>query len=256
MRSFLFLGCSVYLTKEWFWKKQLSCLDKIVSVHKEAEWYDKAFYRQVRNAYYKRFERNELSGAGGYFDKIFVKKMFKVKMKSMVKLVSYLPKNILEEVADIRVLALGYVSEKVKKMLDEYCRQLCKECDCILQKARRKTDMAESMLPKRISVNGFGELLLYRLYRKNKDIFLEFEGGRLKFENGEILKQERKRIYRYGDEEAYSRWSMVQYAELTYDKGIFTLYFLINNMNRKGKPKYWELVISGTNIVEYDDICL
>ena len=137
----------------------------------------------------------------------------------MVKLVSYLPKNILEEVADIRVLALGYVSEKVKKMLDEYCRQLCKECDCILQKARRKTDMAESMLPKRISVNGFGELLLYRLYRKNKDIFLEFEGGRLKFENGEILKQERKRIYRYGDEEAYSILNYIKKMPLPCENG-------------------------------------
>ena len=255
MRSFFVFRDMVYLTKEWFWKKRLSCLDKIVSVHIEAERYNEVFYRRVRNTYYKRFERNELNGVGGYFDKVFVKKMFKVRIKSMVKLVSYLPKNILNEVADIRVLAIGYASQKVKKMLDEYCRQICKECDCILQKARRKTDMAESVLSKRISVNDFGELLLYRLYRKNKDIFLEFEGGRLKFENGEILKQERKRIYRYSDEEAYSRWSMVQYAELTYDKGIFTLYFLINNMNRKGKPKYWELVISGTSIVECDDIC-
>ncbi len=245
----------MYLTKEWFWKKRLSCLDKIVSVHKEAERFDKAFYRQVRNTCYKRFERNELIGTGGDFDKIFVKKMFKMRIKSMVKLVSYLPKNILNEVADIRVLALGYSSEKVKKMLDEYCQQLRKECDYILLKARKKTDVAESMLPKRIHVNDFGELLLYRLYRKNKDIFLECEGGGLKFENGEISKQEQKRIYRYNDEETNSKWSMVQYAELTYDKGIFTLYFLINNMDWKGKSKYWELVISGTSIVEYDDIC-
>ena len=140
-------------------------------------------------------------------------------------------------------------------MLDEYCQQLRNECDYILLKARKKTDVAESMLPKRIHVNDFGELLLYRLYCKNKDIFLECEGGGLKFENGEISKQEQKRIYRYNDEETNSKWSMVQYAELTYDKGIFTLYFLINNMDWKGKSKYWELVISGTSIVEYDDIC-
>jgi len=53
--------------------------------------------------------------------------MFVVDLKWRMEWISYLPDYILSEVADVRVLALGYASKRVKTLLRYYCKHLRRE---------------------------------------------------------------------------------------------------------------------------------
>ena len=88
-----------------------------------------------------------------------VDKMFRVEVQLRIELVSKLPEYILSEVADIRVLALGYVSKRVKTLLKVYCKKCRREYRETDMKARIATGIAEGYLPKLIGVRGYEELL-------------------------------------------------------------------------------------------------
>lgn len=179
-----------------------------------------------------------------------VDKMFRVEVQSRIELVSKLPECILSEVADIRVLALGYVSKRVKTFLKAYCKKCRREYRETDMKARIATGIAEGYLPKPIGVRGYIDLMLQGVYRRNGDIILAFDKGKLRVVNGQIVKRERARLYHYKEEELYSPWSMVIRTEVGYENGIFTIHFLIDNKDRMEKSIYWELIVSGTSIVE------
>ena len=156
----------------------------------------------------------------------------------------------MNEVADVRVLALGYASKSVKTLLRCYCKNLRREYKKVLDKAQIETNKAESKLPKRIMANEYDELMLQRIYQKNGNVFLVFDSGTLKVVNGEIIEREEKRLYHYKRKEPYSGWSMVMCAEVCHEDGVFTLHLLIDNKDKIGRSTYWYLTVQGTSIVE------
>ena len=194
----------------------------------------------------ERFE----TGKYHQYNEAFTKKMFDVDLKWRLELISHLPDYILNEVADVRVLALGYVSKRVKTLLKEYCKLLRREYKKVLNKAQIETNKAEGKLPKHIMANEYDELMLQRIYRKGGNIFLMFDSGTLKVVNGEIIEREETRLYHYKRKEPYSGWSMVLYAEVSYENGLFVLHLMIDNKDKKGQSKYWYLTVQGTNIIE------
>ena len=194
----------------------------------------------------ERFE----TGKYHQYNEAFTKKMFDVDLKWRLELISHLPDYILNEVADVRVLALGYASKRVKALLKDYCKHLRREYKKVLDKAQIETNKAEHKLPKRIMANEYSELMLQRIYRKDGNILLVFDSGTLKITNGEIIEQEEKRLYHYKRKEPYSGWSMVLYAEVSYENGLFELHLMIDNKDKKGQSKYWYLTVRGTSIIE------
>lgn len=194
----------------------------------------------------ERFEKSKIY----QYDEAFTKKMFDTDLKWRMELISHLPDYILNEVADVRVLALGYASKRVKTLLRDYCKKLRREYKKVLGKAQIETNKAESKLPKRIMANDYGELMLKRIYQKGGNIFLVFDSGTLKVVNGEIIEREEKRLYHYKRKEPYSGWSMVLYAEVSYENGLFAINLMIDNKDKKGQSKYWYLTVRGTSIIE------
>ena len=184
------------------------------------------------------------------YDETFTKKMFDSDLKWRMELIAHLPDFILKEVADLRVFVLGYASKRVKTLLKEYCKLLRREYKKVLNKARIETDKAESKLPKRIMANEYSELMLQRIYQKDGNVFLVFDSGTLKVVNGEIIEQEEKRLYHYKEKDPYSGWSMVLYAEVGYENGLFVLHLMIDNKDKIGQSKYWYLTLQGTSIIE------
>ena len=194
----------------------------------------------------ERFE----TGKYYQYDEVFTKKMFDVDLTWRIELVSHLPDYILDEVADVRILALGYASKRVKALLRDYCKHLRREYKKMLDKAQIETNKAESKLPKRIMANEYDELMLQRIYRNGGNVFLVFDSGTLKVINGEIIEQEEKRLYHYKRKEPYSGWNMVLYAEVSYENGLFGIHLMIDNKDEKGQSKYWYLTVQGTSIIE------
>ncbi len=194
----------------------------------------------------ERFE----TGKYYQYDEAFTKKMFDVDLNWRLELISHLPDYILSEVAHVRVLALGYASKRVKTLLKEYCKQLRREYKKVLGKAQIETNKAEGKLTKRIMANEYSEFMLQRIYQKNGNVFLAFDSGTLKVVNGEIIEQEEKRLYQYKRKEPYSGWSMVLYAEVSYENGLFILHLMIDNKDKIGQSKYWYLTVQGTSIIE------
>lgn len=195
----------------------------------------------------ERFE----TGKYYQYDEAFTRKMFDVDLKWRLELISHLPDYILSEVVDLRVLALGYASKRVKALLRDYCKNLRREYKKMLDKAQIETNKAESKLPKRIMANEYSELMLQRIYRKDGNIFLVFDSGTLKVVNGEIIEQQEKRLYHYKRKEPYSGWSMVLYAEVSCEDRMYTLHLLVDNKDKIGQSKYWYLTVRGTSIIEF-----
>ena len=98
--------------------------------------------------------------------------------------------------------------------------------------------------------NEYDELMLQRIYRKGGNIFLMFDSGTLKVINGKIIEREETRLYHYKRKEPYSGWSMVLYAEVSYEDGMYTLHLLVDNKDKIGQSKYWYLTVQGTSILE------
>lgn len=194
----------------------------------------------------ERFETGKIY----QYDEAFTKKMFDEDLMWRMELISRLPDYILSEVADIRVLTLGYASKRVKVLLKDYCKKLRREYKKVLDKAQIETNKAESKLPKRIMANEYGELMLKRIYQKDGNIFLVFDSGTLKVVNGEIIDREEKKLYHYKRKEPYSGWSMVLYAEVSYEDGLFVIHLMVDNKDKIGQSKYWYLTVQGTSIVE------
>lgn len=194
----------------------------------------------------ERFE----TGKYYQYDEAFTKKMFDVDLNWRLELISHLPDYILSEVADVRVLALGYASKRVKTLLKEYCKLLRREYKKVLNKAQIGTNKAESKLPKRIMANEYDELMLQRIYPKKGNVFLVFDSGTLKVINGEIIEREEQRLYHYKRKEPYSGWSMVLYAEVSYEDEMYTLHLLVDNKDKIGRSKYWYLTVRGASIIE------
>ena len=120
----------------------------------------------------------------------------------------------------------------------------------MLDKAQIETNKAESKLPKPIMVNEYDELMLQRIYQKDGNVFFVFDSGTLKVVKGEIVEREEKRLYHYKRKESYSGWSMVLYAEVSYENGLFAVNLMIDNKDKKGQSKYLYLTVLGASIFE------
>ena len=150
------------------------------------------------------------------FDENLFKQKFDNYLNQNIELLHYLPKRILKNVADIRILALGLACKKVMRLLNKYCAKQKKACNKIRNRA-----------------------------------FLEFEyGQKLQIINGEITEREQDKIYKWNIDIPSSGMSLVQGTEMHYKNGKYELCFLMENTDEYGKSALWYLTIRGNDILE------
>ena len=116
-----------YMTKEWYERMQNTDRHLWTRVSKKAEFFSEDYFQEI----YKREEKNWLKHKKkiAKFQKVeldpeLAKECFAQKFENDVKaLKDTLPKELLDKIADIRVLALYYATEEVKEKLAEWCEQ-------------------------------------------------------------------------------------------------------------------------------------
>jgi len=124
-----------YMTKEWYQTMQKTSFHLLLHVTKQAEQFSEGFYRALYEA-----KENEMVRLWEEVSKIQLeeplphdpetcdpdatRRTFKKNHRANVKyLKDTLPENILQQVADIRVLALNCASAAVKRDITAWCKQ-------------------------------------------------------------------------------------------------------------------------------------
>ena len=200
--------------------------------------------------HHKRLEK----GTFFPFDEELCKRRFDNDFAYVIALYKQLPPDLLSEIADIRLCALGYTSAELKKSLKRYGLQLEKSCEIRLKKANEETKSAEKSLKKQLNVDEYGDyMFLMGCEKRGNDIFLEFDGGDgLLIKEGRVLEGENHRILRYDPDVPYSEWSRIAAAELHQEEGGFQLHLLLSDCDEQNVRDDWYFTVCGTDIEEIE----
>jgi len=158
---------------------------------------DPSEFEKAREKYYEMREEARLQFENP-FDPEEEKKNFRRFFRNKVKqLKRSLPNEILEEVADIRVLALNRASAAVKKKITAYCRSNKKAVENALKaysKEHRKKFRDKE--PEFIDKFRFHDSKVISCRKKRNDILIKIESGgftdisQITFKNCSVLKQD------------------------------------------------------------------
>ncbi len=207
------------------------------------ELYKQLFIRANK----KRIE----SGKFFKFDKEFCKLKFEEQQKQIIKLYEqFLPEEIKEKIADMRVLALGYVSGEVKKLLTRYCKQLSHRLRSDKLCANAVTKDAEMRLSSIIGLYFWGVGAIISLEEKNGDIYLNCETHCLIIKNGKITEGQCKPIYPTWREKPDSYFTRVLETELHRCEDKFRLNLLMCNYDELEREDFWYMTIICTDILK------
>jgi len=220
----------------------LSHISKIEFEEVFPEYADRSVLNEKENKEYikilKKFNERKP------FDLIQEKKQFKELQKNNVKLLkSKLPIEILNEVADIRVLVLNRATGPVKKRITDYCRKQNMLVERTLRDYQKYYEK-EIKNCKSEFIQEFNfhdcKIVSYKEQGDNLIIKLDNSGGftnieQITFKNFNIIKEEKK---------LYGAWWL--YDEIYKIKDKYEIHVLLQNR----KEELIEFIISATN-VEY-----
>lgn len=124
-----------YFTKEWNAACQNSDWHLNMQVSKNAETFSEEYYHDLlqrrRRAFVKK-RKEAAEAAQEPFDKASVEAQFLAAHEFTVKrMQEYLPKEILEQVADVRVLALDIATKEVRQQLKEIGEKNREQMDAV-----------------------------------------------------------------------------------------------------------------------------
>ncbi len=128
-----------YFTKQWYNLGENGSLGLLLKESKEAEIFSEDYYVKLYNKKLKEWLKEEseifnLDNGEQEFDlKVATDNFNNINKNTIEDLKRNLPKEILEQVKDIRVLALNEASKEVKKEIDK----LCAKCNKEMEKASR-----------------------------------------------------------------------------------------------------------------------
>lgn len=187
------------------------------------------------------------------FDEKLVEQSFFAEIQKHIELYKKLPWEILGKVADLRVLTLGYVSSEVKKLLKPYSAEQNRISRKVKKIAEQETEKAEDYLSKRIGINDYRDAVILGIREQQEGIYLDVElGSSLFVENGKIIEQELKEVYRWNPHIPNSGLSIILAAELHHTNKQFELHFLVENVNEKNESQVGYLTIRGNDVKEIE----
>lgn len=187
------------------------------------------------------------------FDEPTARRQFDSRLRERQRLAQYLPREITEKIADIRVFALGYATAEVKELLKPFCGEQKRVSALLKEKAVRESGQAAEALSADIDPEKYTESFLSGIRLQGGNVCLAFDylvgkGDCLLIGNGEIVERELKDVYRWNADIPNSRWSRVVAAELHRADGRAEVHFLIVNKNEYDEHDYGYLTVRGTDI--------
>lgn len=174
--------------------------EEFYATYPEGTPLDESEFEKAREAYFKEREQARVSFENiPAFDleseRKFFKQMFLDQCNSLTK---GLPNDILQKVADVRVLALNYASREVKQALTKYGKQLEKRvysADEAYQEQYRR--QFKSNAPAFIEELSLHDCVVLSCRKKGKDVILQIDhsGGftqikTIRMKNCTVIKQD------------------------------------------------------------------
>ena len=185
------------------------------------------------------------------FDPQAVRLKFEQEFQRYIHLFEHLPKHILNEIADIRMFALGYASPRVMSLLKPFCKELRINCNRIRKAAQTETTRAIQNVTQPFCLNDYNELLLNGIEKTTDGICLVFEeNAKLLIQNGTISEGEEHAVIPYHPDDPESGWSKVVASELYYENNLFELHFLISDFNDRNENSVWYLTLLGSDVFQ------
>ena len=187
------------------------------------------------------------------FDKEFAKKRFETEYNKRMTIAEELPQEILNEISDLRVFCLGYVTPTVRDKVCRYCQQKSREVRNQYKVALRQTKEVQRTL-KTWSNFCYWDRILLAIREEGKDIYLDIDNEKyfdknttIVISNGKILEQE-EQVYPYKKNVYASPYTSIIETELHRAGELYEVHFLLRNVDSTGKEKIWYLTIVGTNV--------
>lgn len=193
-------------------------------------------------------EEKEAQEYADTFDEEKAKKSFAGWYEGHLKTVETFPQAILSQVADKRVLALGYATKEVKKLVNFYACEQGKKADELWGKALDMVDEAEKNMDVPASLNIDATGILYGVRKVKDGLLLKFKDIHdIHVINGVITKQEQK-INRFIENKHFSPMTIMIGKELEFIDCKYRLSLLLDNVDEQEHYTTWEMVVEGDDL--------
>jgi len=186
------------------------------------------------------------------FDKQLCERRFAENQSRLIEIYLHLPTEILNEIADIRLFALGYASERVTRSWQIYCTKLRRKLNRIKSRAYNETNVNYKYLSGSIILNEcFEGWRVTQLKGDGDNIIIDGElNRRLIIKNAKVIEGEDGYIYPYNEENPTIAASYICYVELHRITDKFELCFLMSNSNENEREELWYLSIECDDVIE------
>lgn len=236
-----------YLTKEWYLNKQLADLFDSLKPCEQSTIKDEEFYKEQYDRKFNIFVSNSKSDTVTLTPKNVAEYQFNQHLQWLLSLYNRLPQSIIQNIADMRLLALGYATEDNISAIKKHCLKLKEQCDYIWGDAYNCADEIENKLNQQINLENYEQDALCDVKETDGNVFMFFSVHRpLLIENAEIIERETPTAKQVT--EWRSNTTEVCAAELSFDGGKYTISFLLESFNDLNETRLWYLTVSGDRI--------
>lgn len=166
-----------------------------------------------------------------------------------LKTIETFPQELLEKVADKRMLAIGYATKENKKLLIDFARKQGKKADLLWKKALEAVDEVESRMPRPLGLNEFPSGVMDGIKKTKSGLLLKFDDiCDVRVINGVIIQQEYP-VYKCTiNTQPLAPATFMIGKELEYVDGKYRLSLFLENVGRYEDVTPWELVVEGDDI--------
>ena len=275
-----------YLTKEWLNINEKSFIINWLKVRKIKEKTENRLYKKKKTEYIelervlveeinkdneeeKRKIKEYLSGKVSFrevsglledmgqilsrkpiqFEEVTAEKWFDEQINRRIELCRTLPKEILNEIENIRLFSLGATTKEIREKVKAYCREQRREAVKTEKLAQRKTEQVEGILKLPIEFVLYKERPILKMEQKGSDLYIELDDlPKLIIRNITFIEREKEYYYKWNENEYACPWTYVLESELHFIKGRYEVHFLLETRHKSGKTENWYYTVSGTNI--------
>lgn len=174
---------------------------------------------------------------------------FAGRYETMLKTVDAFPREILSQVADKRLLALGYVTAENKKKIEAFARAQGKRAERLWEQAANAIDEAEKRMECPVGLNEYATGVMDGIESTERGVALKFgDIPDILVLGGEIVKREYP-VHSYAlDTDPLSPMTLMLGKELEYVDGKYRLSLFLENVDECERATAWELVVEGSGI--------
>ena len=264
-----------YLTKEWLNIYEKSFIIKWLKVRKIKEKTENRLYKKKKTEYIelervlveeinkdneeeKRKIKEYLSGKVSFrevsglledmgqilsrkpiqFEEVTAEKWFDEQINRRIELCRTLPKEILNEIENIRLFSLGATTKEIREKVKAYCREQRREAVKTEKLAQRKTEQVEGILKLPIEFVLYKERPILKMEQKGSDLYIELDDlPKLIIRNITFIEREKEYYYKWNENEYACPWTYVLESELHFIKGRYEVHFLLENKHKSEKQR-------------------